>query len=466
MASKVTCDSDKAQVYWRDSEISGLSLRVSSSGKRDWHYGSGANRRKLGDWCATGERGLSYAMAVAKANPLSLAKAEGKDWQATLVNKGKATSLNELVEWFLQEKHPEKKTNARGELVPNSTHRNIRSMLRPILKDYGDTPPEEITRDVVMETCRKYLLPHSKQSARKLVGWMRTLRNWAVRNERVVSMAEYGHMIEDNRELRHRPTAYKFGFTDDQIVRLFGSIEKLIAYWHENPHRRARNHSGERPNRHAIGYLVLMALMFTGARKEEISGLRKDEIKGDWIVLRDHKTVEHVGERKIYLGAEAKSVVYRALAMHKTMNYKGDLVFPGPLHHVSHMQGMVTNPGDYLQTALDEAGIEERVVVHSLRSLWINYAIRVGLPLDLVRQNVGHTDERVTMRHYITQAEGELVEGLDKVHTRFAKMREQMGWQAQAAPEVISLNVMKAKKELEANPERKPVFVTDEGEAA
>jgi hypothetical protein len=148
--------------------------------------------------------------------------------------------------------------------------------------------------------------------------------------------------------------------------------------------------------------------------------------------------------------------------MHTLMRYDGPLVFPGPLHYVSYLAGQVTNPGDYLQTALDEAGIEGRVVVHSLRSLWINYAIRVGVPLDIVRENVGHTDLRVTLKHYIKQAEGELIEGLDKVHDRFAAMREQMGWQAQGSAEVISLNVAKAKKELEANPERKPVFGTEE----
>jgi integrase len=109
------------------------------------------------------------------------------------------------------------------------------------------------------------------------------MRNWSVRNQYVPDdMQDFGHMIGDDRSLRVKSKPYKFGFTDQHIVALFGAIERLIARWHENPRRRARNHSDEREHRHAIGYLLLMALMFTGCRKEEISGLRKDEIKGDW----------------------------------------------------------------------------------------------------------------------------------------------------------------------------------------
>ena len=129
---------------------------------------------------------------------------------------------------------------------------------------------------------------------------------------------------------------------------------------------------------------IIRLLLLTGCRKNEIIGLRKQEVAENCLRLIDSKT----GPRTVFLNAEARAIIERRMAA------DGEFLFPS--RH---------NPGRPLCDDLPlwyavrkEAGIED-VRIHDLRHTFASHAVMQGTPLLVVARLLGHSRTTMTMRY-------------------------------------------------------------------
>jgi integrase len=200
------------------------------------------------------------------------------------------------------------------------------------------------------------------------------------------------HLLLDEREMRVKSRgSYKLAFPDEKIAALLHGIKVGKAAWEDG--RRARASLNETPKRWPMGYLAVEFLMHTGCRKMEAETLYVADIKGSTALVSEHKTDQDGQPREIHLTPSALRVLAEAAEWRAKMRYTGPLAFPG------QTGGEISAIDDYLTTACQIAGIE-RIVVHSLRSIYINFCVRTGVPIKVASLNVGHASIATTRAHY------------------------------------------------------------------
>ena len=130
---------------------------------------------------------------------------------------------------------------------------------------------------------------------------------------------------------------------------------------------------------------IVRLLLLTGCRKSEIVRLRRNEVKGDRLELRDSKT----GPRTVWLNGPAKQIVERWFRQGND-----PWVFPSPLY-----PARPRCPDLLLWYRIRrEAGIED-VRLHDLRHTVASQAAMNGVPLPVVARLLGHANVRMTMRY-------------------------------------------------------------------
>ena len=130
---------------------------------------------------------------------------------------------------------------------------------------------------------------------------------------------------------------------------------------------------------------IIRLLLLTGCRKGEIVRLRREEVKGDRLELRDSKT----GPRTVLLNGPAQRIVERRMALGN-----GFWVFPSTKDSARHQ-----DPNLPLWYRIRrEAGIED-VRLHDLRHTVASQAVLNGVPLPVAARLLGHSDVRMTMRY-------------------------------------------------------------------
>ena len=129
---------------------------------------------------------------------------------------------------------------------------------------------------------------------------------------------------------------------------------------------------------------VIRLLLLTGCRKNEIVRLRRDEVAGKQLRLRDSKT----GPRTVFLNAEARAIIERRLAG------DGEYLFPSPRDAKQPL-------GDQLPlwyAIRKEAGLDD-VRPHDLRHTFASHAVMQGTPLPVVARLLGHSQTTMTLRY-------------------------------------------------------------------
>ena len=146
--------------------------------------------------------------------------------------------------------------------------------------------------------------------------------------------------------------------------------------------RRADDTKASPSQRHQID--IIRLLLLTGCRKNEIVRLRRDEVHGSQLRLRDSKT----GPRTVFLNVEARAIIERQ------MTGKTEFLFPSP-----------KDPGRPLGNTLGlwdavrkEAGLED-VRLHDLRHTYASHAVMQGTPLPVVARLLGHSQSTMTLRY-------------------------------------------------------------------
>ena len=151
---------------------------------------------------------------------------------------------------------------------------------------------------------------------------------------------------------------------------------------------------------------IIRLLILTGCRKNEIVRLRRDEVAGTNLHLRDSKT----GPRTVFLNAEARSILERRL--------KGcrEYLFPSPIDGSRPIDDSL--PLWY--RVRKEAGLED-VRLHDLRHTYASQAVMQGTPLPVVARLLGHSKTTITLR-YAHTCDRETEAAAERIGTVVARM--------------------------------------------
>ena len=131
----------------------------------------------------------------------------------------------------------------------------------------------------------------------------------------------------------------------------------------------------------------LQCLLLTGARREEVAGLRWQDIDFKWCKIVIHDKVE--GERVIPLTPYVADLLRR-------LPRRNEWVFSSPTAASGRLQSAF-KPHN---RALAEAGIEDNITMHGLRRSFGSLSEWVELPVGVVAQIMGHKPSATAERHY------------------------------------------------------------------
>ena len=375
----------KAREYtvW-DTQIAGLGVRVRPSGSRTFIY-----HRKT----ASGVRKLSFGpAALSKVEDVRRACMEAAASGDTGADDGpreKAPLFRDFVAgpW---------RTDRFARCKP-STQRNFDGLLeRQLLPAFGARRVDRITRRAVLrwfEACSR-TAPGTGNAALDLLG----------------------HILNHALALGHVGTNPTRGIERNpgrKMTRFLSREE--IARLHRVLDRHAEGSRSEAQQADTIRLLLL-----TGCRKGEILRLRREEVKGDRLELRDSKT----GPRTVLLNGPAREIVARRMAEGTGAGIgsgAGSWLFPS-----------VRDPSRPQCRGLPlwyrvrrEAGIEN-VRLHDLRHTVASQAAMNGVPLPTVARLLGHSNVRMTMR-YAHVGDREVETAAERVGTVIASMMDLRG---------------------------------------
>ncbi len=428
-------------MYFTDAETPHLRLKVARAGARVWDWRKAGVTKVIGTYPS-----VSYDEASAKARAWTRAAHQGQDARAVVHSEEEATTVQDLFDKYVARKI-EDPTRTRK---PNESKANVLSQTRPLRDRYGDLPVLDLTREVIMHVVRSHHMSGDRvdwtvASARQMIGWIRSAWNWGQRNKVVPLLDRFGKpllnpaasLIEDERVLRlpkqnGRRRGYKVDLLDEEIIALLRGLEAARAAWKPGRKRRAMD---DHAIRNPAGLLVLEFCLMTGCRKSEAIWLYQFDIRGDTAcvpdgdaastlresaLLDEHKTEGGGQMREIFLSPEARRVLALAAEWRKSIRYEGPLVFPGP----SGKPCSTVNHS--LDTAIQLGGMRRRIVVQSLRSAYVNYACRAGVPIEVVSRNVGHSDVRTTEAYYREVHRRVQAAGNNAVSAEFTRLRERL----------------------------------------
>jgi integrase len=394
-APALTCPPDRPQVYYTDLETQRLRLRVARSGRHVWDWRWSERTEVLGVFDPTGTSGLTYREAKAKAERLNAALDRGQSVEAAIATPPQVQIVREMFAYYI-EKRLTDTTRVRRE---RETRRGVESSIKPLLERYGDTPVVDLNRHMLMQVVNDAGLA-GRVAGVKLIKTYRAAWFYCHRSNLLAKFGRDGaplanpasHLILDKRSMQVKQRgSYKMTLPDEQIIALMRGLALGKAAWDAG--RRARATLDETPKRWPMGYLMCEFLIYTGCRKMEAETLYVSDLSDDYAVIAEHKTDSDGEPREIHLTPSAKRVLADAAELRATMRYDGPLVFPGPTG------GEISAVDDYLTTACQIAGVK-RMVVHSLRSIYINFCVRQGVPLAVASRNVGHKNIATTRGHY------------------------------------------------------------------
>ena len=151
---------------------------------------------------------------------------------------------------------------------------------------------------------------------------------------------------------------------------------------------------------------IIRLLLLTGCRKNEIVRLKRREVDGGRLRLKDSKT----GPRTVFLNRSARAIIDRRL-----LTASGVFVFPSPRDPARPISDSLT-----LWTSVRrEAGIED-VRLHDLRHTYASQAVMQGAPLPVVARLLGHRKVTMTLRYAHTD-DREIAAAAERIGTTISE---------------------------------------------
>lgn len=349
----------------RDAKVSGLALRLRSSGARTWvllaKEGGKIARRTLGDAKLIP---LKSVRQMASADVAAASKDDAAAPTAALFASD--ARVAEVLARYLAFGAQGRWKHSTGRLMESIA----RSSILPVLgrRRVRDITPQEVAcwhRDISAQTTS------ARMALSTLSGMMLYAEDHGMRPAgsnpcRGLRKKEVGHRG------RHP--------SPDTVRRLWQALDHL-------------------QERMPDACDAVRLLLLTGARRSEILGLTWDCIVGPRAVLADSKTGPHV----IWLNTPARVILDA-----RREEAESPFVFPA-----SKREGPITVIDRQWATILKKAGIAS-LRVHDLRHHYASVAVSNGIDLRVVGQLLGHRDIDSTLG-YAHLATGTLVKSANRV---------------------------------------------------
>lgn len=429
--SKLACPPGKQQAFLWDTESPGLAVRVTATGAKSYIFESKLNRRTIritlggvktwvlnSIWSGAGkDRKEIQRGAREKANGYKTLIDQGKDPRQVAADKlageqaerdekvaaqhaaadvvrRKSISMGEVWGLYIEARRAKWSEchlfDHQKVIQPNRTKGDgdtLRHLTAGVLASLATLPLSALTAERVGEWLEQET-PRRATQAALAFRLLRAFINWC--NER----PEYrGIAAADacarkvSREHLPKANAKKDALQREQLRLWFEAVQRI-------------------PNRTISAYL--QALLITGARRNELTGLRWQNVDFQWNSLTIHDKVE--GERIIPLTPHVASLL-RDLKRHNdapptvrrmnTLKEAGKSWQPSQWVFVSRTGGdaHMTEPSIAHRKALAAAGLPP-ITLHGLRRSFGTLSVWVEVPTGVVAQIMGHKPSATAETHY------------------------------------------------------------------
>ncbi|WP_374662129.1 tyrosine-type recombinase/integrase [Inhella sp.] len=446
LISDLACPAGKQQAFLRDADCKGLRVRVTEAGAKSFVFESKVNgktlRRTIGEatgnpppWSIEAARIEANRLRVLvdrKQDPRELDKeaerekvrraAEAEAAQAAAA--ALAVTVGEVWPVYMEHGKPRKKAawkpRYRSDLLKAASPGG-----EPLKRGKGVTKPGHLAAlmpltlaSIDQDTIRDWYLSESNrapiQAARAVamfsgfLSWCATRREYrALVNKEAARASDLNDVLPASRSRTDALEA-------EQLAAWFAGIDKLR-------------------NRHAAAYLV--ALLLTGARREEMAGLRWADVdfQNRRMTIADKVEATRVIPLAPYLASLLASLPRVVLADGE----QNPFVFASAVTQKGankgrsrSASGRIAEPRAYHADVLTEAGLPH-VSIHGLRRSFALMGEAAGVPAGAIAQVMGHRPSAVS-EHYKPRPIGVLGEYLAKVET-FILERAGIAFDAQAA---------------------------------
>lgn len=387
---RLSCPPGKTKHLFPDQSGNGLVLQVMASGDKRWKFRySHAGRRNLLEDIGPAHLVL-HEEAKAKAAELQRHVTVLRFSPKTLRYQPKASAtFDDVLDHHVS-------------TLSEGSRRNLKTKLKPLRDAFGAEPVADVTRARLKDFIDQHWAA-SPGSARLVVRNLSAAFNKALDPDSPVALP--ANFINPASKLAkalvclrdHAPKSRAVAFEPEEFKAIFAALEDGY---------------GD-PALGDIGIACLELILVTGARPLEIQSLRWDEIEPvpdaadlRYIVKERHKTWKRTGRpRQITVGPTGVKVLARA---EKWRRADCPYVFPGRRVQKNTKDPYFTSDTELAVKLSDKAKI--RIRPGSFRSAYINFMLSslegeqsfnsLYDALELVAENVGHTDVRITLEHY------------------------------------------------------------------
>ncbi len=369
-------------VVW-DVDIKGFHVEVLPSGKRSFrltYRPPGSRRVRKMTLGVFGAITVDEARKLAKRNLGAVAN--GADPAKDRAAARQAATVGTAIEHWLKD-HVEPRRKARTA----ATYRAL--WIGKAARALGTIPLAEVSRADITALHRKYR--STPYQANRLAAMLRAFFNWAERQELRPANCNPVRLIELYREEKRDRL-----LTAEELARLGDALRK----------EEAEAEDARDLQRHwALAAIAL--ILFTGARRGEILGLRWAEIDIEAGVARlpDSKT----GKKTLHLGAPARAVLARVKRLPDNPYVICGRLRGAPLVGLPKIWARVRRRAELPDLRL-----------HDLRHAFASTAAMNGMSLPTIGRLLGHSQPAVTDR-YAHFASSPLVDAADRVAEMIAR---------------------------------------------
>lgn len=419
------CGAGKAQDFLWDKEVSGLALRATASGAKSFIFEAKLNRKTirmtLGNalsmpvtsiWekegnkktreLQTGAREIArrYRAMVDEGRDPRQVKAERTAADKAARKEAKRKDATGLEVWadYIEDRAPhwgerhvldhQEVAREGGEQITRGLRKGMKKrkeagILRPILS----LPMNQVTEDLI----RDWLKDNNQKRptrTRLALSFLGTFYRWCEESKKYrgsVSEETLKACAKEKRKLP-QPSARTDCLQREQLPVWFDHVKRLSP----------------------IMSAYLQIGLLTGARREELAGLRWDNVDFAWNSLTIRDKVE--GQRTIPLTPYVKTLLLSLQNLNqqeptvrymKTLTKRGETWKPSEFVFFSRISksGRITEPNIALAKVTTAAGLPS-VSMHGLRRSFKSLSEWVEMPTGIVAQIMGHKPSATAEKHY------------------------------------------------------------------
>ena len=406
-----------------DASGNGLLVYVSDNGSKLWKYRFNYAGRKndvitIGEWPT-----LKYEEAKAKAAYFERVRTvEQRDPKLAVYRPNKATKINAVLDRY------------EGKMAER-TRKTVKSAFKPVRAKFGENPIYDLTKPILKAWIEGHYAAKGNRApragaARTMLKYLGAAINDAMNDpdefeiptgfkNPVVGLAPEIRLIRE-----HQRGSHAVAWESEEITAIFAALRAA-----------AESDRGF----HKPGLLILELAMLTGARPSELQSAKWSDVERvandpdlRFIVRDRHKTWKRTKRpRRITITAMGVRVLERARAWAAERGVVSDYIFP--ISRITRRSKVgYYNSLNTLARALSKDFLTFEIRPYHFRSGYINHTLAANegnvsseewlAILEQVAENVGHTDVKITLDHYVRTKPSTVSKAAKLADAAFAKL--------------------------------------------